>query len=234
MSSTPVIPRSPRSSPRPGASSSRRGAAPVAGTTGPGARAGRASADGGGRNPLRPADWIDGALELLVDQGIDAVRVDVLARRLGVTRGSFYWHFKDRDDLLSSALTAWRDAATEQVIHRFEKNETDPRALIAELISLPQRGERARRAAHVELAIRAWARRDPLARRALEDVDARRIAYHAQVFSALGFSIAEARARAFILYGHELAESLLRDQGSEAQRAERAALIEKLVLVVLP
>jgi AcrR family transcriptional regulator len=185
------------------------------------------------RPSMTPEHWIAAATDLLVDKGIDAVRVDPLARQLEVTRGSFYWHFKDREALLVSVLNAWCDAATEQVIQRFEGQEADPRRLITELISLPFRGRAAQRAARVELAIRAWARRDALARRAVDEVDARRIAYIAQCFSALGFAIAEARARAFLLYGYEVAESLLSQQGNATQKKERRALVERLVVMPL-
>lgn len=185
------------------------------------------------RRVLSPGHWIIAATAVLVDKGIDMVRVDLLARELAVTRGSFYWHFKDREDLLTSVLHAWRDAATEQVIHRFEGRQAEPRALIGELISLPFRGRAAERAARVELAIRAWARRDALARQAVDEVDARRIGYIAQCFSALGFPIGEARARAFVLYGYEVAESLLSGQGSAAQKKERSALVERLLLARL-
>ncbi len=185
------------------------------------------------RATLLREDWITAATEVLVDRGIDAVRVDVLARELAVTRGSFYWHFKEREELLQAVLQAWRDAATEQVIHRFEGRQAEPRALIGELISLPFRGRAAERAARVELAIRAWARRDALARQAVDEVDARRIGYIAQCFSALGFPIGEARARAFVLYGYEVAESLLSGQGSAAQKKERSALVERLLLARL-
>jgi len=186
------------------------------------------------RNSLTPANWIEAAMELLIDHGIDAVRVDVLARSIGVTRGSFYWHFKDRDELLKSLLQAWRDAATEQIIQRFDNAHSDPRKLVKELISLPFRGQRAHRAASIELAIRGWARRDAMARQAVDEVDERRISYHAQVFSALGFSIAEARARAFTLYAHEVAESLLSNQGTETQKIDRRALLEQLIVLPLP
>lgn len=185
------------------------------------------------RATLLREDWITAATEVLVDRGIDAVRVDVLARELAVTRGSFYWHFKEREELLQAVLQAWRDAATEQVIHRFEGRSTDPQALIAELISLPFRGRAAQRAARIELAIRAWARRDALARAAVDEVDERRIAYIAQCFSALGFAIAEARARAFVLYAYEVAESLLVRQGTAAQKKERSELLRRLVLTRL-
>lgn len=193
-----------------------------------------AGANGEGqRSSLTPDHWVESAIVLLTDQGIDSVRVDVLAKILGVTRGSFYWHFKDRDDLLKSVLNAWRNAATEQIIQRFEIKHADPRALIKELISLPFRGRSAERAARIELAIRGWARRDPMARQAVDEVDERRISYHAQCFSALGFPIAEARARAFALYAYEVAESILSNQGTAAQKAERSALVERLLLTRL-
>jgi AcrR family transcriptional regulator len=101
---------------------------------------------------------------VLVDKSIDAVRVDVLAKGLKVTRGSFYWHFQDRDDLLKQLLKSWRDAATEQIINRFERSGADPEALVRELASLPFRGTAAFNSASIELAIRAWARRDDMAR----------------------------------------------------------------------
>lgn len=186
------------------------------------------------RTSLTPESWIEAATELLVDQGVDNVRVDVLAKLLGVTRGSFYWHFKDREDLLMSVLKAWRDAATEQLIDRFERKHVEPRALITELMSLPFRGPSARRAARIELAIRAWARHDETARQALDEVDSRRIAYIAQCFSALGFSIPEARARGFALYAWEVGESMLIRQDGEAQKAQRAALLESLLLMPQP
>jgi AcrR family transcriptional regulator len=181
------------------------------------------------RSTLTPEAWIDAATALLVDQGVDAVRVDALAKALEVTRGSFYWHFKDREALLVAMLNAWRQAATEQVIRRFEGQSADPLALIGELISLPFRGRSAERAARVELAIRAWARGDALARQAVDEVDERRLSYIAQCFSALGFGFAEARARAFILYGYEVAESILSHQGTPSQKSERSALLQRLV-----
>ncbi len=194
-------------------------------------RAAPAASGDNARNVLTPAHWIQAATELLVDGGVDLVRVDVVARALEVTRGSFYWHFKDRDDLLARVLEAWRAAATEQVIERFEGRGGHPRERIAELLSLPFRGQAAERAARIELAIRDWARRDAMAQRAVDEVDARRIGYTAQCFSALGFDIAEARSRAFILYSYQLAESLLRRQGSAAQQHERCALLERLLVM---
>lgn len=182
------------------------------------------------RNQLTPEDWIHAARALLVSRSIDAVRVEVLAKELAVTRGSFYWHFKDRDDLLHRMLEAWRDEATEQIIYRFERRNLSPRDLIRDLLALPFRGASAQEAASTELAIRAWARRDERVRQILDEVDAKRLSYISQCFSALGFGIAEARARAFALYSYDLSESLLSSQGTDAQKSERRTFMEKLLL----
>ena len=187
-----------------------------------------------GRASLTPERWTAAATEVLVDHGIDSVRVDVLARTLKVTRGSFYWHFRDREDLLRAVLQAWRTHATEQLTRRLETAHDDPREQIRDLISLPFRGRAAVRAARIELAIRAWARRDAMARAFVDEADAARMGYIAQVFSSLGFTVVEARSRAFLLYSYEVAESLLGAQGTDSQRAERARLVEQLLQTPLP
>ena len=186
------------------------------------------------RSSLTPERWVEAATDVLVDQGIDSVRVDTLARALKVTRGSFYWHFRERDELLRAVLQAWRNHATEQLTRRLESARDDPRDQVRDLISLPFRGRAAVRAARIELAIRAWARRDAMARAFVDEADAARMGYIAQVFSSLGFAIGEARARAFLLYSYELAESQLSTQGSAAQRQERALLVERLLMLPLP
>ncbi len=182
------------------------------------------------RSTLLPEHWIAAATEVLVDQGIDHVKVDLLATQLGVTRGSFYWHFRDRQDLLRRVLQAWSEATTQQLTKRLETAHTDPLRQLRDVISLPFRGRAAARAARIELAIRAWARRDAMARQAVDDGDAARLAYHTQVFRALGFEDHDAAMRAFILYSYEVAESVLSRQGTAAQKLARSTYIERLVL----
>jgi AcrR family transcriptional regulator len=185
------------------------------------------------RPSLTPEAWIDAATEVLVDQGIDHVRVDVLATQLGVTRGSFYWHFRDREDLLRRVLQAWRERTTEQLTARLESASAEPREQLRDVLSLPFRGRAAQRAARIELALRAWARRDAMARHAVDEADASRIGYIAQLFSALGFGVAEARARAFLAYSYVVGESQMAAQGSPTQRQQRARLVERLLLQFL-
>jgi AcrR family transcriptional regulator len=182
-----------------------------------------------GRGSLTPDSWIAAATDVLADHGIDSVRVDVLARTLSVTRGSFYWHFRDREDLLRKVLQAWRQSATDQLTARLEQASTDPLTQLRDLISLPFRGRSAIRVARIELAIRAWARRDEMARHVVDEADASRMSYIAQVFSSLGFSITEARSRSFLLYSYVVAESLLSTPASAAQRQQRSLFVERLL-----
>jgi AcrR family transcriptional regulator len=194
----------------------------------------RAKPEAEARTRLTPDAWIDAATDVLVDHGIDHVRVDVLATRLGVTRGSFYWHFRDREDLLRRVLKAWQERATDALTRRLEQaHGNSPQQQLRDVISLPHRGRAAGRAARIELAIRAWARRDAMAREVLDEADASRIAYHAQIFEALGYTPEESRLRAFTLYGLEVAESVLHRQGDAAARQDRQAFVEALMLTPL-
>jgi len=202
---------------------------PRTATRTPRTKTARAAAKGSDRTALTRETWTGAATEVLVDQGIDHVRVDVLARQLGVTRGSFYWHFRDREELLRSVLQAWRELSTEQLTLRLSTAHVDPRQQLRDVLSLPLRGRSAARAARIELAIRAWARRDELARHAVDESDASRIAYIAQVFSALGFAVAEARSRAFLLYAFVVGESLMPRQGNATLRQDRGRLVEQLL-----
>jgi AcrR family transcriptional regulator len=187
------------------------------------------TADDASRATLSPPSWIDAATEVLVDHGIDHVRVDVLAQQLGVTRGSFYWHFRDREALLRGVLQRWRETATESLTARLERAHADPLEQLRDVISLPFRGRSAARAARIELAIRAWARRDAMARQAVDEADAARLAYITQIFCALGFAMAQARSRAFLAYSHNLGEALMASQSGATQQRERARFVEMLL-----
>ena len=182
------------------------------------------------RTALTPQDWVEAATRVLVAKSIDSVNVDGLARTLKVTRGSFYWHFSDRDHLLSALLQRWHEDATQQVISRFEEGGVTARQLIVDLVSLPFRGRAAERASSIELAIRAWARRDELARKAVDEVDARRLYYIGRCFERLGFAPAESRTRAFMLYSYQIAEALVQSGPAQGERAERRVQVESWLL----
>ncbi|HSV60006.1 MAG TPA: TetR/AcrR family transcriptional regulator [Variovorax sp.] len=182
------------------------------------------------RAQLTPEDWIAAAAQLLIHRSIDAVRVDVIAKILDVTRGSFYWHFKDRDDLLNRVLLGWQDEQTEQIIARYRKQGVHAAALIRDLVELPSHGRAAIKGASVELAIRAWARRDEMARRVVDAVDAKRLVYLEECFSELGFAEPQAKSRAFLLYCYMQSESLFRNQGSIEDKQQRQKFVADTLL----
>ena len=122
---------------------------------------------------LTREDWIEAATHRLVKRSIDAVRVEPLADDLKVSRGSFYWHFKSRSELLEAILTTWQERQTRRIVERIRQDRLmSPAEQLERLRKLPPRTKSTREAAALELAIRAWARRDPLARRVVDEDDA--------------------------------------------------------------
>ena len=136
--------------------------------------------------------WVDAALQALAAGGPDAVRVEALATRLGVSKGGFYWHFADRGALLDEVLDAWERANLEDVIEAVERDGGDARARLRRLFALAFAGTGALR---TDLAVREWARRDPAVAERVSRVDNRRMEYLRGVFRALGGDEAEVEAR---------------------------------------
>lgn len=181
------------------------------------------------RRALTPEDWIREAMALLVDSSVDGVRVDVLARRMQVTRGSFYHHFDDRDDLLQRMLAHWKHRQTEHVIERYERSDLPALQRIHDLAELPFHGETARVGGAIELAIRGWARRDDVAHSVVEQVDELRLKFIRHCFARLGFGERDGALRAFVLYGYMQSEAIFRLPGSDAQRRQRREFVTGLL-----
>ncbi len=156
---------------------------------------------------LDAAAWIAAALDALAADGIDAVRVEPLAKALSVTKGSFYWHFADRRALIDALLAHWSDgrvaAIREQVPH-----DSDPALALRRLADLYTRRSNARGLA-IELAIRALARSDAAAARAVQIVDAERLGLVTTMFERLGWEPRQASARAVMVYAYLFGQSLL-------------------------
>lgn len=158
---------------------------------------------------LDAAAWVEAAFDALAEGGIDAVRVDPLAKRLGVTRGSFYWHFKDRDALHQAMLRSWRERANYTVFDRVERSSEPARARLERLLALPYSSPRSARMAAIELAIRLWARRDKQAAKAVRHIDRVRLEYFSKLLQEHGLAQQEARRRAFLFYAALMAEAFI-------------------------
>ncbi len=149
---------------------------------------------------LDEGDWTKAALKVLAEQGIDAVRVEALAKILSITKGSFYWHFKDREALLSAMLDDWRRRATSDIIARLERTDEPAEMRLRKLFRLPFLGPRSKLGADVELSIRIWGKRDPRVRSTLEEVDSLRLGHIRKLLQEAGVPEEECAARAVIAY----------------------------------
>jgi AcrR family transcriptional regulator len=165
--------------------------------------------------------WIAAALEVLAAQGIDGVRVELLARRLKITKGSFYHHFKNRDDLHAAMLEAWLRRLVLDVIAELERI-ADPRERFHQVMRVPYDVDRTDRA--IDLAVLLWARRDPRAAAALEQGDRSRTAFIGRALEACGVPSAEAPARAALALEFLRAAPSLGDDG--------LAICERLLISV--
>lgn len=154
-------------------------------------------------------DWIRDGLARLSERGVEGVRVEPLAKALGVTKGSFYWHFADRDELLTAMLADWVDWATESVIDHANQAGEKPIERLDALMRIVTRGFRS----DLEFEIRAWARRDDRVARLLDQVDRRRTGYLRDLLQEEGFDPLDAEARAFMLYSMLIGDDLIAKGG---------------------
>lgn len=144
--------------------------------------------------------WVQEGLRLLAAGGPDAVRIEALARALGVTKGGFYWHFDDRRALLDEMLDTWERVGIDEVIDRVEGEGGDARAKLRRLFTMASSSDKLLR---VDLAVRDWARREPAVAARLRRVDNRRMAYLRSLFGAFSSDEDDVEARcvlAFSLY----------------------------------
>jgi AcrR family transcriptional regulator len=155
----------------------------------------------GKRESLTAADWTEAALAALARGGLTAVAVEPLAKELGATKGSFYWHFADRNELLEAALVLWERRDTDRVIGAIGDAEdvvTRLRNLLHLAFASVPVGSTGP-AGTVELALQASASH-PLVATTLRRVTKRRLAYLTQLYTELGLSPARARDRGLLAY----------------------------------
>ena len=152
--------------------------------------------------------WVVAATDVLAEEGIAGLRVEVLAKRLKVTKGSFYWHFQDRRDLLMAVLQTWRDGRIRDIV---KQTRADPGRELEQIYYVIDiySTSRSRRGAMIELAVRDWARRDPEAAAIVAEVDDIRLRCARDLFLACGVPMEEASSRCMLLYAYVFGISLM-------------------------
>ena len=172
---------------------------------------------------LSADDWIKQGLKALAKSGFTALKADPLAKTMGVSRGSFYWHFADLGAFHAAVLKRWREIAAEEIIADVEADcEGEPlRALLRRTF-----GARL----DLERAVRNWAAFDPAAQAALRAIDRRRLDYIEGLLENRGFTPTIAQARAQILYWTFLGFAL---SGTPMPATRGQALLDELFQMVL-
>jgi AcrR family transcriptional regulator len=186
------------------------------------------------RTRLSRQAWVQAALEAIAVGGLAAVAVVPLAKQLGATKGSFYWHFANREALVEAALAEWEQSHTAAVIAEIEGSSDEP---LQQLRLLFRRVTALAASDRIELALLATAEH-PTVQPVLDRVTRRRIDFTAELFQRLGFSHAEAKRRSLLAYsayvGHaQLVHATPRLLPS-AQAAKRAYLNDVLVALTSP
>ncbi|MFI5489002.1 TetR/AcrR family transcriptional regulator [Micromonospora echinaurantiaca] len=171
--------------------------------------------------------WIEEGLRALAAGGPDAVRVEVLAKRLGVTKGGFYGSFADRDALLTAMLDTWERESIDEVIDRVEREGGDPKTKIQRAGVLTFSSERL---LPIDLAIRDWARRDETVAERLRRVDNRRMALLREMIGTFCSDADEIEARSLLAFCLAIGEHFLAADHGDRSRAKVLARAADLLL----
>jgi AcrR family transcriptional regulator len=173
---------------------------------------------------LSAKDWLDQGLKTLAERGFTALKAEPLAKAMGVSRGSFYWHFADISAFHAAILKHWREVAAEAIIADVEAAANDNplplllRRVFSERLAL-------------ENAVRSWATVDPAAKAAVQAIDRRRLSYVESQLRASGFPPDVARARAQILYWAFLGFA---QSDKPLARAQQQAVLEEMLRMAAP
>ena len=171
------------------------------------------------RKRTSKAAWIEAALAVLRSEGIQGVRVERLARDLGIAKSGFYWHFKERDDLLQQLLEYWEHEFTEVVSENLELRRLGPRERLTRVAELVLEHD----LSGFDLSFRAWAAHDRLVARRVNRVIGKRFDYIREAFAELGFEgqDLDMRTRLFVCY-------------SSAERATYPGVSKKALRELVP
>ena len=169
--------------------------------------------------------WIEEGLSALAAGGPDAVRIESLAHALGVSKGGFYWHFKDRQALLDEMLDAWERTWVDEVIETVEAENEDARSRLRRLfaLALASGGE----VLKIELAIRNWARHDKAVAKRLKRVDNRRMDYMRSLFGAICEDDDEVEARCLLTFSLFIGSPFITADHGRRSRAQTLELALK-------
>ena len=170
---------------------------------------------------LSKEQWLDKALEIINREGFGTLKIDRLVRVIGVTKGSFYWHFENKKDFVVKLIDRWDKTFTDNVIEHIKKFEGNPSECLLELMLFITDNQ----LAHHDFAIHALAQNEPDAFPLIKKVLEKRFEFVATLFSAMGFKRDEVnlRSRATVMFMTQEQNSLLKDPVDKQRKRIRLA-----------
>ncbi len=171
------------------------------------------------RTKLSRDDWLASSMDALLLEGVEGIHVEPLARRLGVTKGSFYWHFKDRQELLNSVVEYWSTRMIDAVCAHDALIGSASERLhqVMEEITQQDRGR-------YEAAMRMWASSDEHVAKAVKRVDEARLKWTSDLFLEMGFAREQAEIRGRMMVFYEYGEAEFSIRASVEKRLEYVRL----------
>lgn len=184
------------------------------------------------KGKLTASDWERGALELIAEQGVNAVAVESLARRMGITKGSFYWHFPNRQALIEQSLQRWLEHDERNLQLLMDAIE-DPRE---RLILFFRRSSQVQQLTHDVYTALCFAPDHPLVEPVLAAVAGRRTNYLANAFSELGMNAETAKFRARLTYAAYVGylQLMQQEQAPVPESPEFEAYLEHVIKTLIP
>jgi AcrR family transcriptional regulator len=167
---------------------------------------------------LSRKDWVDCALQKLSEEGIDKVKIAPLARVLAVTKGSFYWHFKDRNDLLQAMLARWEETGSEVVFSEVERVGGGAVRRLKHMSDIIFR--RYGDELSFEMALREWGRKDEKIWQIIAKEDERRMDYMRRLFAEIYDDPKIAEAKAWLLFSLYVGEIVIAAPVKKQNREE--------------
>ena len=181
-------------------------------------------------NKLTKLDWLQAGFRALTMAGPQALKAEPLAKALNVSKGSFYWHFKDISAFKAEMIAHWQQAATADIITLVEAGAAHP---VEKLQSLAHHSTSSPGAKYggpaSESAIRDWSKYEPSIAKIISDIDAQRITFTASLFQEAGHSKKQARQSARLLYSALIGLEVLAPAKHTAPEADLSSLVHLLL-----
>jgi AcrR family transcriptional regulator len=166
------------------------------------------------RNRASRADWLETALDAIYREGPQGLNIQAMARRLNISKTSFYWHFKDKADLVDALVDHWQHEQTEVITDNKLLLEMPPAQRLARAMELIDQHN----LGGFDEALRNWGRTEPRVASALRETNKRRLEFASRIFKELGFSGDEVACRSALLIGYQSTERAVFPEFSAAKR----------------